>query len=306
MPRVIHVSETTQVDPNVDLAAISQQVSVVIPALNEAAAIEAVVRSVRERLPEIEVIVIDDGSSDGTGNLAEAAGARVIRHDSPQGYGSSLQTGTRLSTREYVLYCDGDGQHTADDVVRIVAELEGFDMVVGKRGRDSHHQLARRPGKRVLRWFADYLAGEKIPDLNSGLRAIRRELILRYLHLMPEGFSFSTTSTFAMLKTHRRIKYIPIKVEARVGQSTVKMFRHGMQTILLMIRLTVLFEPLKVFLTVAGGLFVLTLISLAIDLIVSGAGIGDATVALSMGTLIIFMFGLLCDQVSAIRREKCL
>ncbi len=277
--------------------------SVVIPALNEADAIASVVQSLLERLPDIELIVVNDGSTDNTGALAAAAGAKVITHDHTQGYGASLRTGTEAATRSYVLFCDGDGQHSAADVELLINEMDDHDMVLGARGNDSHAPLSRQPGKLILRWFANYLTGQKIPDLNSGLRIFRKEILKRYIHLMPDGFSFSTTSTLTMIKTRRRIKYVPITVAPRVGKSSVRQFRHGMQTIMLILRLIVLFDPLKVFLNITGILFSLSVISFMIDLLFYDTGIGDTTVTLSISTLITFMFGLLCDQVSALRRE---
>ncbi len=280
------------------------QVSIIIPALNEAASVGAVVTALRDRLPNAEVLVIDDGSTDDTARRATKAGARVIQHKQQQGYGAALRTGTLASGRAYVLFCDADGQHAADDVSRLIAVMHDFDMVVGSRNRISHAPLLRRPGKFILAGFANYLAGVQIPDLNSGLRVIRRDLLLKYMHLMPRGFSFSTTSTFAMLKTHRRIEWIPITVAERTGSSTVRQMRDGPKVLLLMLRLTVLFEPLKVFLLTSASLFVLSLISLCIDIAnAEDRGIGDTTVILTLSTVIVFLFGLICDQVSAIRRE---
>jgi len=279
-------------------------VSIIIPAFNEAGAIGPVIERLRTRLPEVELLVVDDGSSDATAAIAEAAGAKVISHSRNRGYGGALRTGTLQATREYVLFCDSDGQHSAEDVSRIIEAGDGCDMVVGARTQASHVPLSRRPGKFVLRRFADYLAGEKIPDMNSGLRMIRRDVLLKYLHLMPAGFSFSTTSTFAMLKTNRKIKWIPITVVERVGKSTVSQLKHGPQTLLLLVRLTVLFEPLKVFLRIAAGLFVLDILSFIVDLFTSGRlNVGDTTVLLGVAALLVFLFGLLCDQVAAMRRE---
>jgi len=279
-------------------------VSIVIPALNEGASVGAVVAGLRAAFSDAEVIVVNDGSTDDTARLAAAAGGQVVSHTRCRGYGASLRTGTETATRDYVLFCDADGQHTAEDVGRLIEGCEGYDMVVGVRGRDSHAPLLRRPGKFVLTRFADYLAGEKIPDLNSGLRIVRKELLKKYMHLMPQGFSFSTTSTFALLKTNRRVGWIPITVQKRTGHSTVRQLRHGPQMLMLMLRLTVLFEPLKVFMAVTRFLLVLTLVSMATDVFVTQkAGLGDTTVILSIATLITFMFGLLCDQVSALRRE---
>ena len=281
-----------------------RDLTIIIPALNEEAVVGDVVRGLRAEFPEAEITVVDDGSGDRTGELAEGAGARVIRHDQTYGYGTALKSGIRGSSREYVLFCDGDGQHSASDARRIFDAAEDNDMVVGARTSGSHSPYSRRPGKLILKWFADFLAGVRIPDLNSGLRVFRRDTIMRYLHLMPKGFSFSTTSTFAMLKSQRRIKFIPITVKKRVGKSTVQQWRHGPATLMLMLRLTVLFEPLKVFLSVAFALFLVSLGSLYIDLKLGGGGVGDTTVLIAVSSLIVFMFGLLCDQVSALRREK--
>lgn len=279
--------------------------SVVIPAYNEAPALTGVITDLRRALTPAEIVVVDDGSTDDTAAVARDAGVRLVRHDRCRGYGAALRSGTAAARGDFLLFCDGDGQHTAADALGLVDAWDGHDLVIGARGDDSHTPLARRPGKRVLRHFANYLAGERIPDINCGLRLVRKDLLRRYLHLMPSGFSFSTTTTFAFLKTHRRIGWVPVRVRRRVGSpSTVRQVRHGPQTLMLILRLAVLFEPLKVFLSVAGLLFLATVASLTIDLVLTrGGGIGDTTVVLSVATLIVFMFGLLCDQVSALRRE---
>ena len=280
------------------------RVTVVVPALNEAEAIAGVVSSLVARYPDYEVLVVDDGSTDGTGEIAARAGARVVRHDWNKGYGAALRTGCREARADIVCFFDADGQHHAEDIERLVREVGPYDMVVGARTRDSHVPLSRRPGKWVLRVFADALAGTKIPDLNSGLRAFKREVILKYLHLMPSGFSFSTTSTFAMLKSGRPVKWVPITVEKRVGTSSVSQFRHGLQTLLLMVRLTTLFEPLKVFLPVSALLMLAAIGFLAINVVVYRRAVPQTSVITSVSSLTIFLMGLLMDQVAAIRREK--
>ncbi len=279
-------------------------VAIVIPAFDEEAAIEEVVRSLKERFVDVEIIVVNDGATDDTEEIARNAGALVINHQMRLGYGSALTTGVRNTTREYVLFFDGDGQHSADDAGRLIDECDGYDMVVGARTARSHTPFLRKPGKLALKWFSDFLAGTRIPDLNSGLRIFRRETLMRYLHLMPSGFSFSTTSTFAILKSRRRFKFIPITTRKRQGKSTVRKWRHGPKTLMLMLRLTVLFSPLKVFLPVSFVLFTTSIVSLVIDITLGGGGVGDTTPFLAVSSLIVFMFGLLCDQVSAMRREK--
>lgn len=282
-----------------------ERISIVIPAYNEEAGLGEVIDSLGERLPGSEILVVDDGSTDRTAELAAARRVPVLRHDRRRGYGAALRTGLAAVEREFVLFCDADGQHTAADAYGLTAAWDGHDLLIGARSADSHAPLARRPGKVLLRHFADYLAGQRIPDINSGLRLVRRDALRRYLHLMPHGFSFSTTTTFAFLKTNRRIGWVPIRVRPRRGSpSTVRLLKDGSGTLLLILRLAVLFEPLKVFLTATAVLLTATLTSLGFDLLVSGDnGISDTTVILSVSTLMVFMFGLLCDQVSALRRE---
>lgn len=282
-------------------------ICVVIPAYNEESAIGSVVHGLAQRLPNAEIIVVNDGSTDNTAAIAEKAGAVVLSHDHQRGYGASIKTGMQAASGDYIISCDGDGQHSPEDVMLLVKECDGYDMVIGERNSDSYAPvpLLRVPGKLIMEWFANYLTGQKIPDVNSGLRIFKKDTLMRYMHLLPDGFSFSTTSTFAMLKTNKRIKYVPIKIGKRKGKSTVCQWKHGTEALLLMLRLTVLFDPLKVFLNVSGVLFLLTILSLVINLAsMQSTGIGDSTVILFISTLIIFMFGLLCDQVSAMRREK--
>jgi Glycosyl transferase family 2 len=287
----------------VDDLEIRCSVTIIIPALNEADAIGRVVEDLAAQYPDYEILVVDDGSSDNTGQIAASAGARVIRHDWNKGYGASLRTGCRLAKGEIVVCFDGDGQHNPDDVKRLVDEIGPNDMVVGTRSRDSHEPLVRQPGKLVLSIFANFLAGVKIPDVNSGFRAFKRGVILQYLHLMPTGFSFSTTSTFAMLKSGRPVKWVPITVKKRIGASSVSQIRHGLQTLLLILRLTTLFEPLKVFLPISA-LFLLMAVGFLVANFTAGRNIPQTSVIMSVSGVMVFLMGLVMDQVAALRREK--
>jgi glycosyltransferase involved in cell wall biosynthesis len=285
----------------------SPNLSIVIPAYNEQAIIGDVIAGLKEELQNrnYEIIVVDDGSCDNTFEIVKGLGVKVIRHEFNKGYGASLKTGASESSGEIVLFLDGDGQHDARDVVRLLEHFPEYDMVVGARTKNSSYKpLLRRPGKRILSMFANFLAGTKIPDLNSGLRAFKKDILFKYIHLLPSGFSFSTTTTFAFLKSNRRIKYVPIAIRKRVGKSSVKQFRHGFQTIMLMLRLIVLFEPLKVFLSTSFLLFVLGCASTVHNIVRNSANITDVTVLLLISSLLIFFLGLLTDQVSAMRREK--
>ena len=236
--------------------------------------------------------------------LANQAGALVVNHDSRRGYGAALRSGILASTRDFVLFCDADGQHRIEDVARVMAECSNCSMVVGARTTNSHVPINRRPGKFIIQHWANILANQKIPDINSGLRIIEKYVLLKCLHLMPTGFSFSTTSTFALMKGNYAVKWVPITVQARKGESTVKQLRHGPETMMLMLRLTVLFEPLRVFLFVTFVLFGISFFSFAYDMIATNfQKVSITTEFFSISTLLVFLFGLLCDQVSALRRE---
>jgi len=283
---------------------IQKEVSIIVPALNEEQSIEQVVRGLVTSFPSSEIIVVNDGSTDKTEMLANQAGALVVNHDSRRGYGAALRSGILASTRDFVLFCDADGQHRIEDVARVMAECSNCSMVVGARTTNSHVPINRRPGKFIIQHWANILANQKIPDINSGLRIIEKCVLLKCLHLMPTGFSFSTTSTFALMKGNYAVKWVPITVQARKGDSTVKQLRHGPETMMLMLRLTVLFEPLRVFLFVTFVLFGISLSSFAYDMIATNfQKVSITTEFFSVSTLLVFLFGLLCDQVSALRRE---
>ena len=284
----------------------NNKVAIIMPAYNEADAIGEVLNKLLPMATEHgwEVIVVDDGSSDDTGKIAAEHGAKVLTHLHNRGYGASLSSAVRATDADVVVFIDSDGQQDQNDIPRLLEHIGQYDMVAGARTKDSHIDLHRRPGKKILKWFADYLAKESIPDINSGFRAFRRDVLLRYLHLMPQGFSFSTTVTFAMLKGGHQIKWVPIKTSRRVGTSTVKQFKHGPETIMLMLRLTVLFDPLRVFLPLSGILMLLAGVMTIFNFILYRRAVPSSAVFLGISSVIIFMLGLLTDQVSAIRREQ--
>ncbi|RJR28324.1 MAG: glycosyltransferase family 2 protein [Candidatus Latescibacterota bacterium] len=278
-------------------------VTVVIPAYNEekglGVALPALTAAARER--GWEVIVIDDGSTDGTASVAESHGARVIRHPDNKGYGAALKTGIRNASNDLVVMMDSDGQHDSSRIEELLSHMDRYDMVVGARWRMTG---IRAPGKKILSIVANFLAGVKIPDLNSGLRAFRRDTIKSFLHFCPNSFSFTTTITLAYLREGYSIKYVPIEVERRVGRaSTVKFFRDGYKTFLLIVRVIVLFNPLKVFMPVSLALFALGTVFTIYGIAVYGRApnVGVLTI---LSSIILFFMGVLADQISALRRER--
>ena len=277
-------------------------VSIVIPAYNEARAIGRVLEQLCALPGGHEVLVVDDGSTDGTAQAAGAHPVRVLRHRRNRGYGAALKTGIRAATGEVVVLIDSDGQHAPADIPLLLDALGGgADMAVGARSRSSLGPWARRPGKALLGWVANYLAGQRIPDLNSGFRAIRRRAILRFFPFLPDGYSFSTTSTLAFLKHGYEIVYVPIEAGQRTGDSQVRILRDGMQTLLLIVRTVALFDPLKVFVPAS-------LVQALVAIAYTGFVVAERRLTVPPGAQVLFvsaifsfLFGVLADQVSALR-----
>jgi glycosyltransferase involved in cell wall biosynthesis len=283
------------------------QITIVIPAHNEERSIAAVLAALKGQMPAgvKEIIVVDDGSSDRTHELATAAGVRVLRQPNNRGYGASLKVGIRAAETEYVLTMDADGQHRLEDVVRVCdAVCVGVppDCVIGRRTQLMHSPLWRMPGKWLLTGLARVLTRKQILDLNSGLRIMRRDVILRYMHLCPSGFSFSTTSTFALASRGYRIDFVPIRVERRVGKSTVSVAT-GFQTILLVLRLASLFNPLRVFLPLSFS-FIIGGSLWAIPYLLNGEGLTVLAMLSVLTGVTLFGLGLICDQVAQLRLER--
>jgi glycosyltransferase involved in cell wall biosynthesis len=276
-------------------------VSVILPAFNEAENIAETVSKLRQTYPEYEVLVVDDGSEDETARVAEAEGARVIRNGVNRGYGASLKQGMRKAKGDIVVFMDADGQHDCRDVERLVDGLAESDMVVGERSPEDL-VTKRRPGKWLLSAAADFLVGQHIPDINSGFRALHREVGLNYLPILPSGFSLTTTLTLAMIKDGRDVKYIPIRISARSGgESQVRYVRDGSKALLLVMRVVMLFNPLKIFAPV-GAVLLLLGVLYTLFMLIFYTDVTEMSILLLLSGLGAILFGLLADQISNIRR----
>jgi len=279
-------------------------VSIIIPAYNEQESIGEIIRDIKKKIYSVqyEILVVNDGSSDATAKLALKAGGKVISHNRNKGYGASLKSGIKQAKGDWLLFMDGDGQHSVEDALKLLAASEGVDMVVGQRVQLIHSPFWRMPGKWVLHWMADYLTRQHIPDLNSGLRLIRKDLVDRYLPLCPNGFSFSTTMTMIMYNRGYEITYVPFEIKKRKGKSTVSLAT-GFETLLLILRIATLIDPLRIFIPLSiiiGSIGLLWGIPYAL----LGNGVSVGSMLAIVTAVLLFAIGLISDQISQLRLEK--
>jgi glycosyltransferase involved in cell wall biosynthesis len=275
-------------------------VSIVIPAMNEGGAIRDVVTQLLAAAPWREIIVVDDGSTDGTAADARAAGACVIRHPYNKGNGAAVKTGIRHASGEYVLIIDGDGQHAPGDATRLVARLGEYDLVVGARAPATQATVGRRYGNALLNAFAGHLSGRPIPDLTSGFRAARRDCLREFLHLLPNGFSTPTTTTLAFIRAGYNVAFEPIEARPRTGRSKLRFARDGARFFLILLKIITLFSPLRIFLPVAALTFGVGVAYGLINFAVAGR-IPNGAVVLMLFAAMVFLVGLVSEQVAALR-----
>lgn len=280
--------------------------SIIIPAFNEETAIGDLLTRMQTLgiLEAYEVIVVDDGSTDRTREIAGNFNVRLLRHEVNKGYGASLKTGIRNAIGDKVMMLDSDGQHDPASIEEMVKLLDEYDMAIGERTADSYQVKNRRGGKKIIRKVGEFLVEQKLPDFNSGFRGFDKKLIMPMLHLMPNGFSFSTTSTLAFLKEGYSIGRFPIKVNNRQGRaSSVKFFKDGTKTLLLLFRIIMLFNPLKVFFPASAIITLLGSIWGIHGYFVFGRFSNSAIILITLG-MFLFFFGLLADQISLLNRKK--
>ncbi len=281
--------------------------SILIPAFNEEPAIGSALAALRAepRLGDAQVIVIDDGSTDRTAEIAGSfSSVIVLRHDRNRGYGAAIKTGIRASNGWLVAWYDADGQHRPVDLADMVTRLgqESLDAVLGARGSHSHSVPERLLGKALLKLVAQSIAGRVIPDVNCGLRVFRRDVIGRYLHLLPDGFSASTTSTLLMLKRQYRVRFHDVVAPRRSGQSSVRQIRDGLAT--LHARIVMLFNAFRVFSVIALVLGLLGIVYGTVVAVKQGLGFPVLAALLVIVALQVFLLGLIGDQISALRLEQ--
>jgi glycosyltransferase involved in cell wall biosynthesis len=278
--------------------------SIVIPAKNEAGAIGDAVAGARKRYPDAEVIVVDDGSTDETANVAKDAGARVIRHPESLGNGAAVKSGARAASGDIIAFMDGDGQHDAAEFDTLLAKLdEGFDMAIGARDSGSHANVGRLYANGIYNVVASWLTGRRIPDLTSGFRVARAALFKRFLYLLPNGFSYPTTITMAFLRSGYPICFESIPVAQRIGKSHIRPVRDGIRFVVIIFKIATLYSPLKIFLPISAVFFAMGLGWYAYTYTSIGS-FTNMSMLLFSASVVVFLIGLISEQITALTYSR--
>jgi glycosyltransferase involved in cell wall biosynthesis len=274
--------------------------SIVLPAKNEAAALEALLPKLRAAHPGAEIIVVDDGSTDATGALCAANGVRVARQPYSMGNGAAIKRGAREATGDVLAFMDADGQHDPGLVDRLVGRLdEGFDMVVGARDWEGQAGVGRGLANAFYNWLASRMTGFEVKDLTSGFRVVRADRFREFLHLLPNGFSYPTTCTMAFFRSAYAVAYEPIPVARRIGRSHIRPIKDGIRFLLIIFKIATLYSPLKLFAPASIAFFATGLAYYAYTF-VTAHRLTNMSVLLFSASVIIFLIGLISEQITSL------
>lgn len=279
-------------------------ISVILPAKNEAAGLARLLPKLKAQLPGAEIIVVDDGSTDETSEICAANGVRRLRHPYSLGNGAAIKSGARAAHGHVLVFMDADGQHDPADVPRLIARLEeGYEMAVGARAWDTHASGGRRLANRIYNRLATYMTQNRIDDLTSGLRAARARHFKRFLYLLPNGFSYPTTCTMAFFRSGLPVAYVPIRAQRREGKSHIKLIEDGLKFLMIIIKVGTLFSPMRLFLPIAASLFLAGCGHYAYTFI-NFHRFTNMSAVLFLSSLFIFLMGILSELVSSLHYKE--
>jgi glycosyltransferase involved in cell wall biosynthesis len=279
-------------------------VSVVIPAYNETATVGEVVKGILELHPHFEIIVINDGSTDETAEVAKDAGAIVYSHPYNIGNGAAIKSGIRIASGEILVFMDGDGQHDPKEISSLLEPFPNYDMVVGARGKGDQASWLRAMANTIYNRFASYVAKFQVMDLTSGFRSIKADLARNLLYLLPNSYSYPTTITLAVMRGGRRVKYVPINTQARKkGKSNIKVMRDGVRFLMIILKICALYSPLRIFLPMSAFLF-LTGLFYYLYTFVTWGRFTNMSALLFTTSILVFMMGLVSEQICQMRFDR--
>ena len=280
----------------------SQNISIILPAKNEAGSLEKLLPELRRAFPDEEIIVVDDGSTDATIEICNSNDVSVITHVYSMGNGAAIKTGVRIATGNILVFMDADGQHTPDDIQRLIDKINaGYDMVVGARQIDTHASITRRVGNTIYNKLASLMTGYPVEDLTSGFRAARARHFRKFLYLLPNKFSYPTTSTMAFFRSGLPVGYVPIKAMNRTGdrKSHIRLFHDGLRFLIIILKIGALFSPMRFFLPISALLFFAGLAYYGFTYF-SWGRLTNMSAILFLSSLFTFLFGIVSEQISAL------
>lgn len=276
------------------------RLSIILPAKNEGAALRELLPRLRLAQPEAEIIVVDDGSTDDTRDICAGAGVSCLSSPYSMGNGAAIKRGARAASGDVLVFMDGDGQHDPADIARLLEKLaQDFDMVVGARDWSSQAGVGRGIANTIYNWLATRMTGHPVADLTSGFRAVRADKFREFLHLLPNGFSYPTTSTMAFFRSAYPVAYVPIKAAQRVGKSHIKPLKDGLRFLLIIFKIATLYSPLKLFAPTSALFFLLGCVNYARTFFIDGRLTNMSTLMWS-AAVIVFLIGLVSEQITSL------
>lgn len=276
------------------------ELSIILPAKNEAESLQKLLPQLREKFPEAEIVVVNDGSTDNTETVCKSNAVTVITHKQSKGNGGAVKAGARAACGRIFVFMDADGQHKPDDIPGLLAALDdGHDMAIGARGSDSQANLGRGLANALYNWFATRMTGQKIPDLTSGFRAVIGSKFREFVYLLPNGFSYPTTITMAFFRAGYSVEYIPIVAETRKGKSHIRPLKDGIRFLVIIFKVSTLYSPLKIFVPISGLIF-LTGIGYYLYTYITEERFTNMGALLLVSSILIFLIGLVSEQITTL------
>jgi glycosyltransferase involved in cell wall biosynthesis len=276
------------------------RISIILPAKNEAESLEHMLPALQKKYPDCEIIVVDDGSSDATPAICHALDIKRIAHPYSMGNGAAIKSGARAASGEILVFMDADGQHEPADIPRLLEKIDqGYDMAVGARAYDSHAGQHRALANTLFNRLASWMVGHRIEDLTSGFRAVRKDRFRRFLHLLPNGFSYPTTTTMSFFRAGFPVAYVPIQARQREGKSHIHPLRDGMRFLLIIVRIGTLYSPFRLFLPISLA-FLLTGLAYYTYTFITQGRLTNMSALMFSSSILTFLIGIISEQVTAL------
>ncbi len=278
--------------------------SIVLPCKNEGVALARILPELKAAVPEAEIIVVNDGSTDNTADLCRDLGICTVEHQQSLGNGAAIKSGARAASGDAIVFMDADGQHRPADVARLVATYEsGYDMVVGARSYSSQAGVHRAIANSIYNWFASWMVGRRVEDLTSGFRVVNARKFRQFLYLLPNGFSYPTTITMSFFRAGYSVNYVAIEAPPRIGKSHVKLVQDGLRFFLIIFKIGVLYSPLKLFLPISLAFF-LTASCYYLYTFLSFGRFTNMSAVLYITSVHVFLMGLISEQISSLNYKE--